>query len=147
NVGTPGRECISIAEWMQPPPDVGVFLVQHHLNRIARDVSAAHPDHRAYPGWHLCQLETLTWRNRIEVTRDDVKAVLMFADAVQQQSNFSRTTSFAPLREPGAQVQAEDPRVRILEDDLEEGMFGAAGAVPGVVSDRDPAQVARGVAG
>ena len=72
-------------------------------------------------------------RERVEVAGDDVKAVLVFANAVEQQPDFSGATALAPFREPRAQMEAEDARVWGVEHDLEERMSRAARAVPRVV--------------
>src|SRR5688572_24696060 len=108
HVRAPRRECVPVHTWVKTPPDVGVMLVEHHLNRVAGNVPPTHPYHRANPGGHLCDVEPLARRERVEVAGDDVESTLMLANAVEQEPDLAGAAAFAPLREPRTEVQPED---------------------------------------
>src|SRR4051812_21786921 len=128
---------------MQPAPRIRVMLVRHHLDRRPCDVAATQPHHGADPARHRRDLQPLARRERVEVAGDDVEAVLVLADAVEQQTDLPRATTLAPVREPRTEMQPEDPRMPALEHDLEEWMLRAEGTVPRVMRNGESAQKSR----
>ena len=104
---------------------VGILFVQHHLNRVTRDVATTHPHHRADPSRHLRDLKSFAGRESIEVTGDEMKAVLVFTDPVEQEADLTCATPLTPLREPRTQVQSEDANRMPFEDHLEKRMPSA----------------------
>jgi len=69
----------------------------------------------------------------------------MLANAIEQQAYLARATALAPLREPRAQMQAEDAYPESLQDDFEERVPSALRAVPRVMRDRQTAEKSGGV--
>ena len=58
---------------VQRPPRVDVAVGAHHLDRAARDVAAAQPDHAADPRRHRRRVEPLARRERVEVAGEHVE--------------------------------------------------------------------------
>jgi len=69
---------------MQGAVTIAVTGVEHHLNRFALQLTTADPDQRANPCGHTTEFQNLSGRESIEVANQNVKAVLMSLDAVEE---------------------------------------------------------------
>jgi len=103
------------------PPRIDVAVGAHHLDRAARDVASAEPDHATDPSRHRGRVEPLAGRERVEVAGEEMKgegvllAHELILNAVEQSAQLTRAPLLAPLREPCAKVENEQPRQPVAE--------------------------------
>src|SRR5690242_18206448 len=83
DVRIPRRKRVALVFRMQHAKAVVVTSVEHELDRFALQLAATDPDQCFDPRGHSIKLENLTRRESVEVTDENVKAVLMPLDSFQ----------------------------------------------------------------
>ena len=145
NVRIPGRKGVTGLARVQRRPRVYVVLIEHVLDGVTRDISATQPDHRANPLRHSFDSQHFAGCERVEITRDDVEAVLMLLNSLEQGCDLVLALSFTPVRKPGTQMQSEQTHLRFGDRNLQKRVLRVARQMPVVFGHRQPAQKACGV--
>src|SRR3954469_9638981 len=131
---------------MKRSPGIRVSFGSHHLDGAARDVFAAQPDHSPYPGRHWGRIESLIWRESVEVSGQDVKgecvllANQLLLYSVEQSAQLAYTLPLAPLREPRPQMKHEHTRQSVAERYLEDCVARSWRVAPRVVEHGESAE-------
>src|SRR6266850_2040646 len=94
----PDRESVSLLLRVKRTIAVRVTRVAHELNSIALNIAAAQPDEPSNPRRHATHVKDFTGRQRIEISNQNMKAVLMSFNALQQGLNLPHPAALAPLR-------------------------------------------------
>src|SRR5947207_11377000 len=84
HVRIPSRKGVSLLIRMVRAVTVAISSIEHSLNSFALQLAAADPDQCANPRRHAIKLQNLSRRERIEVSRQNVKAVLMSLDSLEE---------------------------------------------------------------
>src|SRR6266498_2727039 len=79
----PNRKSVALVRRMKQAVSVNVIRVFHQLNGFALNVSAAQPNERANPGGHTTNIKNLARRKRVEVSNQNMKAMLVSFDTLQ----------------------------------------------------------------
>ena len=136
----PCGESVTWLAGMQRGPRVDVFLIEHVLDRVARDVTAAEPNHCADPLRHARDLQDFAGCERVEVAGNDVEAVLVLFDRLEERADLVAPLPLAPIGEPGAQVQTKQPYRWFFDFDFEKSVLGVTREMPIVFGDWQSAQ-------
>src|ERR1043165_2128580 len=83
HVRIPRRKGVSLIP-VQLAITAAVSSIEHSLNSFALQLATADPDQGANPCRHAIKFQNLSRRERVEVSCQDVKAVLMSLDSFEQ---------------------------------------------------------------
>ena len=95
---------------MKQPVRVDVAGVEHQLNRSPADVAAAQPHERAQPVRQLAKIEHVARRECVEVSGEEMEAVLVAGDACKQRAQLDHAMPLGPRGVKRTQMDAEDPQ-------------------------------------
>src|SRR5437764_13782792 len=120
---------------MKHPVAVQITSLHHSPYRIALNISPAQPHERANPRRHTFHVQKLARRERVEIPYENVETILMLLNIFEQRLDFTHALALAPFRESRAQVQPEDARASVAQNDFKKRVASAFGPVPFVASD------------
>src|SRR4029453_7946479 len=121
---------------MNETEGIGIAGIKNQPNGLPADCSATQPDESAQTSRQLAEIEQIAGGQRIEVSCEHVKSVLLTRDACQQRTQLDDAMPFGPRRVQRAQVQAEDSQLARARIDLEKGMTRQPRMMPFKVTDR-----------
>lgn len=113
------------------PERVDIPGITYVLNGAPPDSSAAHPHKRFQSKRQPTGVEGVSRRDRIEVTRKQVKTVLVTRDASEQRTQLEHAASFGQGRQHRAQMNAEQPNAWRPKRYLDEGVPRETRSDPG----------------
>ena len=108
NVRRPRRKRVPRLGTVELPVTVGIAGVEYQLNRAPLDSAATQPHERPEPMREFAKVEQIAWRQRVEITGEDVEPVLMAGNRGQEHSKFEHTPPLCPRRVERAQVEPEN---------------------------------------
>src|SRR3954468_7067067 len=103
----PTREGVTDIRAMEQAVAVEVPGVEHQLDGSPPDISAAEPDQRPQSVGQLAEVEQIAGRQRVEVSREEMKSLLMARDAGQERAQFDDAMPLRPGGVERAQMHAE----------------------------------------
>ena len=131
---------------MARAPDVGVAGRQHRRDRLPADRAAAQPDQRTQARRQALHVERFAGRERVEVAGEHVEPVLPRLHRPQQRGQLDQAAALGPGRVHGAQVDADDVDVVVLERQVEERVARQERPAPHRLRDPDARQEAERLA-
>src|SRR5215216_2597359 len=85
HVRIPRRERIPLNLRIERAKTIVIPRVEHQLNRLALQLPTTDPNQRSQPRRHLMNVQSFTRRERVEVANQNVKAVLMSLNPVEER--------------------------------------------------------------
>src|SRR4051812_2628962 len=96
DVGRPTREGVADVGTMEQSVDVDVTGIEHQLDCSPTDAAAAEPDQRPQSIGQLAEIEQIAWRQRVEVSGEEMKTLLMAGDAGKKRAQFDDAMPLRP---------------------------------------------------
>ncbi len=80
----PGGKRVSLVVRMQSAKTITITSVEHQLNSLALQLTAADPDQCSNPRRQAFEFENFSGRKGVEVAEQNMKTILMTFDTVEQ---------------------------------------------------------------
>src|SRR4051812_23291797 len=103
-VRRPRRKRVADIGPVQQAVCVDVSGVEHQLNRAPPDMAAAQPDERAQAMRQFPEIEQIARRERVEISGEQVEAMLMASNARKQRAKLDHPVALRPCGVERAQM-------------------------------------------
>lgn len=127
---------------VQTTKTIDVTGGQHCLDRLPADPAATEPHESPEAVRKLTDFQQFSGRERIEIPREYMEAVLVFGDSREQRAKLREPPAFSPGGVHRGQVDTEHPHA-IREKKFEKRVARVSRPVPGVVGQEIPTQKAK----